>query len=112
MGEKGLGACIRTQILLRMLQCEKPTIRNMEAVHLTFQVLSVPYENRVAKPTAPELQVQKKKTTHTAIYKTAATRNYRYVREPFNVHRTVGWFQYSTGNRIKILRQDEVTVWR
>ena len=43
-----------------MLQYEKPM--NMVAVHLTFQVLSVPYENRVAKPTAPELQVKKKKT--------------------------------------------------
>jgi hypothetical protein len=53
----------------------------------------VPYENRVAKPTAPELQVKKKKN-YIATYKTAATRTCRYAREPFMW--TVQWGGFIT----------------
>jgi hypothetical protein len=40
-----------------------------EAKHLTFPDLSVPYENRVAKPTSPELQVK----NYMHVYKSPAT---------------------------------------
>jgi len=58
-GQKGLRESIRTLISLRMLQCEKP--RNMGQCTWPSQVLPVPYENRVAKPTAPELKTGREK---------------------------------------------------